>query len=377
MTPEIAVPPPPARGNRRALAAVAAASFAAAALVPLTNAGPYGDLGHFYTDHIHHSFATWVFLVRGLDAYRLPLAEAGRGVSFPQRIDVWGNMPVNYPPGMFAVFLPLALVGKAVPMSRLAFGRLAILWMLLVAHLAFYAVLLALDALPPGGRTAVAAIAWMLLVRLGLQGFYDPAFLGCGAMAIRALTLRRPERALRWLAGAALLHYRAVALVPVGAVALWQAFRVRPARRWPWADLALVVAAGTATVATFALMYPLAASLLATMPPTLARLHAGPRFWTVVAASLLAASAAWRLAGWLVAALVLVALGVALTDISFWWHGAVLLFAPLAVGAVRQGRLSLARGLLVGWLLLMQPLGFDQAPSDLFIDFARQYRPVR
>ena len=30
--------------------------------------------------------------------------------------------------------------------------------------------------------------------------------------------------------------------------------------------------------------------------------------------------------------------------------------------------------LLVGWLLLMQPLGFDQTPSDLFLDFAKHYR---
>jgi hypothetical protein len=35
---------------------------------------------------------------------------------------------------------------------------------------------------------------------------------------------------------------------------------------------------------------------------------------------------------------------------------------------------STARAVLVGWLLLMQPLGFDQTPSDLFLDFARHYR---
>ena len=34
-----------------------------------------------------------------------------------------------------------------------------------------------------------------------------------------------------------------------------------------------------------------------------------------------------------------------------------------------------ARAMLVGWLLLMQPLGFDQTPSDLFLDFAKHYRP--
>jgi hypothetical protein len=378
MTPEPATPPAAPRGNRRALAALAAASFAATALVPLTNAGPNGDLAHFYTDHLHHAFATWVFLTRGLDAYRLPISEAGRDVPFPHKIDAWGSMPVNYPPGMFAVFLPLALAGKTSPMSRLAFGRLGVLWLLLLTHLAFYAVLLALDAEPPGGRAAVAAIAWMVLVRLGLQGFYDATFIGCGAMAIRALALRRPSSALRWLAGAALLHYRAVALVPVGAVALWQALRGRPPRRWPWADLALVAAAGAIAVFTFALQYPLTARFLATRPPALGSLHAGTSFWTVVAASLLAAAASWRLADGLAGALALAALGLALADpYHAWWHGAALLYAPLAVGTLRAARPSLVRGLLVGWLLVVQPLGFDQAPSDLFLDFARQYRPGR
>ena len=56
--------------------------------------------------------------------------------------------------------------------------------------------------------------------------------------------------------------------------------------------------------------------------------------------------------------------------------------APLHVWAViesaeyrSQARAaSTARAVLVGWLLLMQPLGFDQTPSDLFLDFARHYR---
>ena len=54
--------------------------------------------------------------------------------------------------------------------------------------------------------------------------------------------------------------------------------------------------------------------------------------------------------------------------------GAVLLFAPLSVGVLGARAASTARALLVGWLLLMQPLGFDQTPSDLFLDFAKHYR---
>ncbi|HVP68598.1 MAG TPA: hypothetical protein VMT17_15200 [Anaeromyxobacteraceae bacterium] len=360
---------------RRALAAVLAASLSLTALVPLTNAGPYGDLSHAYTDHLHHAHATWVFVRKGLAAYRLPLAESSRGVYYPQESGAWPQMPVNYPPGMFAVFLPLAVAGRFVPMSQETFGRLGILWLVVLAHLALAAVFRLLAGLPPGGRAVVGVLAWIYLVRLALQGFYDVTFIGAGAMALRDLHRRRPRGALLWLAAAALLHYRAVVLVPVGVAAVAMATRDRPPRDWPWLEFAVVAVAGALTVGTFLLMWPVAERYLATLPPTLAATGTGPRFWAVAVASVAAAGACLWLSDGLVAGLVIAAMGIALTDIYDWWHGAVLLFAPLAVGALRPGRASSARAVLVGWILLMQPLGFDQTPSDLFRDFATHYRP--
>src|SRR5512136_1624132 len=186
------------RPPRRALAALVAVSLGLTALVPLTNQSPYGDLSAGYTDHLHHAHATWVFLHRGLDAYRLPLAESSRGVAYPQATGAWPQMPVNYPPGMFAVFLPLSLAGRLVPMSTESFGRLGVLWMLVVAHAAMLAVFLLLAETDAGGRAVVGVVAWLYLVRLALQGFYDPAFLGAGALALRALHRRRPGPALLW-----------------------------------------------------------------------------------------------------------------------------------------------------------------------------------
>jgi len=366
---------PRARPSRRVLGAVLACSLVLTALVPLTNAGPYGDLSQAYTDHLHHAHATWVFLRRGLDAYRLPLEESSRGVTFPQACGAWPQMPVNYPPGMFAVFLPLALAGRFVPMSQETFGRVGILWLLVLAHLALGAVFLLLSELPSGGRAVVGVLAWIYFVRLALQGFYDVAFLGAGALALRELHRRRPAPALAWVAAAALLHYRAVVLFPVGVAAAWMAVRGRPPREWPWRSLALVAGSGAAVVYTFLLMWPVADRYLSTLPPSLAAVGAGPRFWAVVAASAGVAVACLWLADWLVAGLVLSAMAIALTDIYDWWHGAVLLFAPMAVGVLRAGAASSARAVLVGWLLLMQPLGFDQTPSDLFRDFATRYRP--
>jgi hypothetical protein len=358
---------------RRALVALVAVSLGLTALVPLTNQSPYGDLSAGYTDHLHHAHATWVFLQRGLDAYRLPLEQSSRGVYYPQPTGAWPQMPVNYPPGMFAVFLPTAVLGRYVPMTQETFGRVGILWMLLVAHLAMLAMFLLLADLAPGARAVIGMIAWVYLVRLALQGFFDPAFLGAGAMALREVHRKRPGAALLWLAGAGMLHFRAVALVPVGVVALWQALR-EPRERRPWGAIVVVSAAGVIAVGAFLLQWPVTKLYLDTLHPSLGVIGHGARFWAVMVASGAAATASWWYGGPLAAGLVLSALGLALTDIYDWWHGAVLLFAPLSVGVLGARAASTARALLIGWLLLMQPLGFDQTPSDLFLDFARHYR---
>jgi hypothetical protein len=283
-------------------------------------------------------------------------------------------MPVNYPPGMFAVFLPTSLVGRFVPMSQETFGRVGVVWMLVLAHLALLGIFTLLAEEPSGGRAVVGVIAWIYLVRLALQGFYDVTFLGAGAMAMLALVRRRPGPALLWLALAGMLHFRAVALVPVGVVALWQALRAPPGQR-PWRAIAVVGLAGVVVVGTFLLQWPVTRTYLDTLHPSLGVIGTGARFWAVVAASLAAAAASWWYGGPMLAGLVLAALGLALTDVYDWWHGAVLLFAPLAVGVQGARAASTARAVLVGWLLLMQPLGFDQTPSDLFLDFAKHYRP--
>jgi hypothetical protein len=235
------------------------------------------------------------------------------------------------------------------------------------------AVFLLLAETAPGGRAVVGMIAWVYLVRLALQGFYDVTFIGAGAMAMLALHRRRPGAALLWLSLAGFLHFRAVALVPVGVVALWQALRAPRGER-PWGAVAVTAATGVVVVGTFLLQWPLTKAYLDTLHPSLGVIAGGARFWSVVVASAAAAAASWWYGGPLVAGLVAAALGLALTDVYDWWHGAVLLFAPLAVGVQGAPAASTARAVLVGWLLLMQPLGFDQTPSDLFLDFAKHYK---
>jgi len=356
---------------RRALA-LCLASFALTALAPLLLGTPLGDLSGTYTDHVRQPYATWVFLHRGLALYTTPLGELAAGLpAYPQAIDVWLEVPYVYPPGCFALFLPLALVGRWVPLSQHAFGQVGILYLLALSHLALYAVLHTLRGQAPGGRAVVAALAWLLLVRLGLQGQYDGAWLACGALALQALRLRRPERALLWTALAALLHYRAILLAPLGLVALLQAVQGVTWRRWPWRTLLFVAAVGALCLWSFWKMAPGARAGGADTPSLLAE----PRLVGALGVALLTLGAgllSLRGADRLVASLVLTGGALAFIDTRHWWHAAMLLLVPLAVGALQPPRRPWAvRSALVLWAVGLQVFAWGGNPLWLFKDLSR------
>ena len=304
----------------------------------------------------------------------MPLERSSRGVYYPQESGAWPRMPVNYPPGMFAVFLPTALLGRYVPMTQETFGRVGVVWMLVLAHLALLAIFLLLAEVPPGGRAVVGMIAWVYLVPPRAAGLLRPGLPRRGRHVPACAAPAAPRR------GAALAGLRRPAALPRGGAraggrrgALAGPSRA-PGRtslgcrsRWSWGPASWWWGA-------FLLQWPVTKTYLDTLHPSLGAIGHGARFWAVVVASVAAAAAAWWYGGPLVAGLVLAALGLALTDIYDWWHGAVLLFAPLAVGVLGARAASTARAVLVGWLLLMQPLGFDETPSHLFLDFAKHYR---
>ena len=278
-------------------------------------------------------------------------------------------MPNAYPPGMFAFFAPLAVVGQVVPMSRHAFGVVGILYMLAVAHVA----MLALEALAPGARVVVGLVGWMLLVRLGLEGFFDSAWIGCGAMMVRATARGKPEVALRWLAAAELLHFRAVALAPLGIAALADCVRDRHPSEWPWPTFGGVAAAAVAVAGTFALMYPATSGFRAHAHNLLEA--ADGRLVFILAASAVTAALAVRWSDMAVGGLVAIAALLAVVDFEpWWWHGTLLRFAAHGRGWQRAPRPWQTRGLLVAWLLCIQPLAFNGSPGDLFFELARHFR---
>jgi hypothetical protein len=363
---------------RRARWALVVLSAVFTSAVALLNDSPNGDLSRWYTDHLHHSYATWVMLHRGLAIYTQTFGQSLVGVDFPFPTASWPQMPgMVYPPGVFVIFMPLALVGRYVPMAASTFAVLSILWMLVLSHAAFVAVLRALESTRAARGLTLGFVAWMYLMWMGLEGFYDGAWVGCGAMMIHALARRRPVTALRWFAVVTLLHYRAVVLVPLGLAALYEALRGRSVRQWPWKDLVFVGVACLLCLGSFVLAYPVTSAYRETQQ-TLLQLHSGVRFWSIILLSVAAVGMSLWLADAVVAATVAIAGMLGLVYVNFWWHGAVLLFAPLAVAAFRPGRSpEVARALLIGWVLCIQPLAWRDHVTGFWTDLAVGFHPRR
>src|SRR5260370_31347655 len=78
------------------------AFFLTLAWIPVANTSPYGDLSHWYTDHLHHSFTTWVASKKGLAIYteQFQTISSCTGPPYPIKSSV--NMPCYAsPPRIF------------------------------------------------------------------------------------------------------------------------------------------------------------------------------------------------------------------------------------------------------------------------------------
>jgi hypothetical protein len=346
-------------------------SFLALAWIPILNDSPYADLSGWYTDHLHHSFATWVFLKRGLRVYTDQFGSISAGTGWPFPTEDWRNMPMAYPPGMLAFFLPLSLAGRFLPLSMHQFAVLSALYILAFTHLALFAVYCALRTLPSGSRAAVAVFAWMVFAHLGLEGFYDGVFIACGALAIVRLKANNPSSALRWLALAVVLHFRAVVFLPLIAFALVRAFQQKPRPARAWETVLWLGAACSLSFITFVKMYPATAEFRGTH--ALVIFDGTARAALVFGASALAISVAAVAADFWVAATVVVCLLLACVERqAYWWHAAVLLVPALLVGIARKPRqASVARAILLGWACCLMPLVWRDSVTQIFPELAR------
>ena len=349
--------------------------FLSLAWIPLLNSSPMGDLSHWYSDHIHHSFATWVALKKGTAIYTQPFSAIWTDTGWPYPVNAWGNMPgFAYPPGVAMIFLPLVAIGKTQLLSMHGFGVLSILMMLAFAGLAFHNIVRLLEMGTGEGRMAIGILAGLLLAHIGLQGFYDSTFVACGALMIMALKKERPDRALLWFGVAMLLHYRAVVLAPLGLLSWLNATRGIEPRAWPWRPLSFVLGSAVIALWTFLLMYPTTAPFRAQ----------AVRVLNTPNAQLLIVAVSFLLAILLVAFHEYLALGTLatvfiLTEVevqNYWWHGIIIVFVPLTIGLHKNAilhRLGLLRAAALVWCLVVHPVVWRDHPGVVFTEFVKLF----
>lgn len=351
--------------------------FVTLAWVPLFNQSRFADLSNWYTDHLHHPYATWVALFRGLEIYTRPFAEIRDGTGWPYPVEAWGEMPgFAYPPGVMVLFLPLTLVGRFAGLSFHGFATVSLLFILGMTAWAFHQAVRAMTLLPRGSRVATLGVTWLILAQTGLQGFFDSAFLGAGFSALIAWRRRRPEVALLWLAAAAFLHFRAAVFAPLGVLALHQCWKERSRIRHLAPTLAVVLGAVLLALASFVLMYPATQAFR----EKAVRVLSIPNAMGVVAvASLLLGAVLSWLRQWLALAAQGLVVALAFVELqNFWWHGAIVLAVPYFIGALREesfkGEASLARGAWLLWALAIHPVVWRDHPGQLFLEFVKFLR---
>lgn len=359
------------RPGETAFAACWGLSLAACIWIVLHLATRSGDLVDVHTDHIHHCLATWTFLHRGFDVYRYPFGGIHSPYPFYPKVP-WPELTVLYPPGMFVVFLVPALAGAWIPMASATWAKLVMLWVVLLSHAGLACMARALSRVR-GAAGPVLLVVWVLVLRMALCGFYDAAWLGLGALAIAALANRRPAAGLAWFAAAALVNYRAVSLLPVGALAAWSLLGARTPRPQKLAAFAFAAAACALVVATFWMgtKYgpppdsPVFRSVSSPFLPW------GPRSGVVAGLGAVMGVFALLEGDALLAASVALTAVMAILHGGPSWHGSLAVVPMLLVGVGRIARrgaprhVVALRGALVVWFLVLEEYAFQNSIPQL------------
>ena len=364
--------------HKRRCEFLVAISLALAMLVPVLGHTRMGDLSNHFGDHLHHAWATDIFFHRGMDIYRRNFGDLWPGSTYPQKEEAWGNMARPYPPGVFAVFAPMTLLARTIPMGKATFGAICIVYLLLLTHAGFLALFRLMRRSSPDSRLIVGALIWMVLIHLALQGFYDPLWISCGVAMASALQADRPNTALRWFGLAALLHFRAVTLAPLGLVALWRSLRGKTWRQWSWPSLVFLGVALAIVAYTFILVYPGTASRRALHPPMTSLVRMG-EFPALVAVTLVACLGSLWLRDPVLAGTMLIVGGLAMVDLGvyrgYWHHASIATVALITTLAGDHANSGQRRQLAVLWLIALMPIVWLANPAALIIDMMKNFRP--
>lgn len=312
--------------------------------VPWLSRSETADLSGQYTDHLRHARASRMFFERGLTLHTQPLGDEGK---------YWTNVPYAYPPGALLLFLPFSS----------ASAQVLVTFTTVLAGLAWAAILAVLfRERRVIVSSAVAAFAFLMLMRTGLEGFYDSAWVGLGVLAILALERKAFHAALGLCVAAALLHLRAAALVPIAGVAF---LGLNDRRAW----IPVLVLVAALDVWVFAGALPYAETLRGGMAP----LYAQP-IPLLVSAVLSAAAGVlcFKQGHRLAAACIGVVFLIALADNRAWWHASVVLI-PLVLFGARGGHPATAAFLFL-WAIQLQRFAWGGRVWDLLVLAAARIR---
>jgi hypothetical protein len=343
------------------------------ACVPLFGKSGYADLSSQFTDHLHHVYGVWLIWKHGLLALTTPFGQlSGEGFAHP--IALWPETPWMYPPGTVLLFAPLTALAQLVPLSLQQLATATVLYLSVWSHLGFYLYADACRRFPPGERLFLTAVGWLMLMRLTLEGFYDPLWLGAGAAVVGCASRGRYERALLWFALAASLHYRAAVYAPAGAYAFFAIVLRRPPRSWPRGVLAVVLLSCLATVTCFVLMYPASAAYRAIHPPLLPMLRSVFFVLLLLLTVAIMVQHAW-LNSWVGALSVLLFGLIALSDfrgyLGYWHHAPTMLAAPVAAGlGLREPAAQLCRASALFYGFAVSRMVWGYTPFELLYTLA-------
>ena len=370
------------RPYERRLAACAVASFLAlSAIVILHTGSPYGDLANRYTDHLHHAHATWALLKRGFDIYRFPFGVVASEAPYPQPAATWPEFPVPYPPGFAGVFFIPAMIGRYWPMTMPVFGKVCIVYLLAISHLAVYAIGIAIRG-AGGARPILLLLFWLLCARSSVLGFYDPAWMACGALSSIALAKKRAGTALVWFTTAAFMNFRAVSMLPMGLVAAWRV--ARGTQTWPRKTCLLGSAAVLGVVSCYSFWLfvthgPQPGSPIyeaCTRPPFESDSIRTTFLWL---ASLAFSWVAVRAGNWLAALTTVCVTLVTLQHGGHAWHSSMLIAPVLVTGEVdsRKATVMSVYGYVAVWCVLVFQIGYGHEPTLLLEEIVSTLRGLR
>jgi hypothetical protein len=335
-----------------------------------------GQMGDFYggfTDHFQHSHQTWGFLHVGTKVWTLPWREAAAlAPPYAHPAVTWPDYPMPYPAGMCLVFLPMTLLGQYVKLSDREFGKIVIIYLMLITTAANWHFAALLRRVQSAVWTVVLVMVWIFTIRASLNGFYDGAWFLFALLCVRALERKAYARSVLWLVVCAWINYRAVSFAPFGAIAFWELIK---GSEPTWKKIAITAfAAVSAVIVATTFYWMVSHSPHDKTGVASALLPLKVRGWTLLVVGFGLAAALFRGTSKLTSATVALSTLFCVLHAGHSWHG-MLALAPLAALSISERRPMWAQIAIGLWVLLMWRFAMYYEPwswlEELFLFIER------